>query len=265
VVIVPNLITLEQYGRLGDYLVEELGYERGKNYLEFAYDWRQDLRRSAQKLAEAIEAWPVRGPITIIAHSLGTLVSRYYVERFNGRDKVNRLILLGGPHQGTPKIVASLKAGPDILPFGIMGDRLTRVIESFPSCYQILPLYDCVTDQHGQAIRLLEDESWVKDAYRPYLRAAREFRHELGRRCAVPATSIFGYGLKTTTGVRVQRDTQGNWQRFWFDQEPKGDSSVPQSSAVLEGSEIHPVQQYHGTLFVDNDVKMRLKLELTGR
>ncbi len=32
---------------------------------------------------------------------------------------------------------------------------------------------------------------------------------------------------------------------------------------MLEGSEIHPVQQYHGSLFVDNDVKMRLKLELT--
>jgi hypothetical protein len=36
-----------------------------------------------------------------------------------------------------------------------------------------------------------------------------------------------------------------------------------QSSAVLPGSEIHPVQQNHGTLYVDNDVKMRLKLELT--
>ncbi len=32
---------------------------------------------------------------------------------------------------------------------------------------------------------------------------------------------------------------------------------------MLERTEIHPVQQYHGSLFVDNDVKMRLKLELT--
>jgi hypothetical protein len=44
--------------------------------------------------------------------------------------------------------------------------------------------------------------------------------------------------------------------------EPSGDSSVPERSAVLPQTEIHPVQQYHGTLFNDNDVKMRLKLEL---
>jgi hypothetical protein len=30
----------------------------------------------------------------------------------------------------------------------------------------------------------------------------------------------------------------------------------------MEGSEIHSVRQYHGALYVDNDVKMRLKLEL---
>ena len=43
---------------------------------------------------------------------------------------------------------------------------------------------------------------------------------------------------------------------------PSGDSTILEKSAVLDGSEIHPVQQYHGSLFVDNDVKMRLKLEL---
>ena len=40
---------------------------------------------------------------------------------------------------------------------------------------------------------------------------------------------------------------------------------IPDHSAILDGSEIHPVQQYHGSLFVDNDMKMRLKLELTRR
>jgi len=37
---------------------------------------------------------------------------------------------------------------------------------------------------------------------------------------------------------------------------------VLEKSAVLENTDIHPVQQYHGSLFVDNDVKMRLKVEL---
>jgi hypothetical protein len=55
----------------------------------------------------------------------------------------------------------------------------------------------------------------------------------------------------------------GKLREIVYKLEPSGDSTIPEQSAVLPGSEIHPVQQYHGSLFVDNDVKMRLKLELT--
>jgi len=44
---------------------------------------------------------------------------------------------------------------------------------------------------------------------------------------------------------------------------PSGDSTILEKSAVLKGTDIHPVWQYHGSLFVDNDVKMYLKHELT--
>lgn len=261
-VIVPNLISIDQYNLLGNYLVEELGYEREKNFIEFAYDWRQDVRQSARDLARFIDSWNVQGPITIIAHSLGTLVSRYYVEMLGGKKKVGRLMLIGGPHQGVPKIAANLLTGVDLLPFGLMGKKLTEIIETFPSCYQILPLYPCGVDQNGNAINFLEDENWVKTAYRPLLRSAREFRRELGMKSSVPTLSIFGYGHKTAMQLQVQRDSYGVFKKALIDVQPSGDSSVPEASAVLPGTEIHPVHQYHGTLFNDNDVKMRLKLEL---
>ena len=262
VVIVPNLLKLEQYRRLGDFLVESLGYERGKDLLEFAYDWRQDVRHSARRLAEAIDRWAVTPPITIIAHSLGCLVSRYYVEHVGGTGKVGRLILMGGPHYGVPRALTSLLSGPDLLPFGLMGERLRQVLESLPSSYQILPTYTCIKDPEGKPIDVLSDETWLSEKRRPLLRAAREFRQELGTRSSVPAVSIFGYGLKTITGIALERDNQGQSQRVASSLEPGGDTSIPETSAILEGSEIHPVQQYHGVLFVDNDVKMRLKLEL---
>jgi pSer/pThr/pTyr-binding forkhead associated (FHA) protein len=261
-VIVPNLISMDQYNLLGDYLVEELGYERGNNFIEFAYDWRQDVRKSARKLAEFIEGWQVNGPITIMAHSLGTLVSRYYVEKLGGKDKIGRLMLMGGPHQGVPKITANLLTGVDLLPFGLMGRKLTEIIETFPTCYQILPLYPCGIDQDGKPINFFEDDGWVKPAYRPLHRAAREFRRELGAASSVPTLSIFGYGLKTATQLRIQRGLDGVFKKVVIDIGNSGDSSVPETSAVLPGTEIHPVQQYHGTLFNDKDVKMRLKLEL---
>lgn len=264
-VIVPNLISFDQYNLMGDYLTEELGYTRSADFLEFAYDWRQDVRKSARELAQTVEAWGVDAPITLIAHSLGTLVSRYYVEKLGGRRRVGRLILIGGPHRGVPKIAANLLTGVDLLPFGLMGRKLTEVIETFPSCYQILPLYACASDQNGNPIHFMEDESWVKPAYRPLLHMAREFRRELGNTTSVPTLSIFGYGLKTAMQLHIQRDQEGVFHKASINVEPGGDSSVPESSAILPRTEIHPVRQFHGTLFNDNDVKMRLKLELTRR
>jgi pSer/pThr/pTyr-binding forkhead associated (FHA) protein len=264
VVIVPNLVKLEQYSRLGDYLVEDLGYVRGQDLLEFAYDWRQDVRQSAQKLAEAIEAWPVKSPITLMAHSLGTLVSRYYVEKLGGKRRVERLILMGGPHRGVPKAAAGLVLGPNLLPFGLLGDRLREVLATFPSSYQILPTYPCALDQNGQQVDLLHEDSWLAERQLPLLHLARDFRAELGMHTSVSTLCIFGYGMKTILRLNLQR-TRDGWGNWSYALEPGGDSTIPESSAILDNVEIHPVQQYHGSLFVDNDVKMRLKLELTRR
>jgi hypothetical protein len=129
--------------------------------------------------------------------------------------------------------------------------------------YQILPTYACAVDQQGQPIDVLSDETWLPETQRPLLRSAREFRRELGTRSRVPTVSIFGYGLKTVTGATVQRDAQGRWQKVDLAIEPSGDATIPEQSAVMKGSEIHPVQQVHGVLYVDSDVKMRLRLELT--
>jgi pimeloyl-ACP methyl ester carboxylesterase len=262
VVIVPNLIKQEQYNRLGDYLEDSLGYEREKDLLEFAYDWRQDVRESSKKLAQAIDNWQASSPITIIAHSLGCLVSRYYIERHGGKNKVGRVVLLGGPHAGVPYAIVSLHTGPDLLPFGLLGERLRQVLITFPSMYQILPTYACVIDQDGRYINLLENEYWLPPSQRPLLRMAREFRRELGDKSSVPAVSIFGYGIKTVTQVLVNRDDTGVWKSADLTTESSGDNRVPESSGVLRGTEIHPVEQHHGALYVDNDVKMRLKLEL---
>ena len=157
----------------------------------------------------------------------------------------------------------TLLFGPKLLPFGLLGERLREVISTYPSMYQLLPIYPCTEDQRKHSIDVLSDESWLLDGQKPLLRNAREFRHELGTHCSVPSISIFGYGIKTITKVKVQRDSLGRWKKVDFDVEESGDATVPEQSAIAEGSEIHPVEQSHGTIFVDRDVKKRLKLELT--
>jgi hypothetical protein len=263
VVIVPNLIKLDQYNRLGDYLVEELGYQRGVDFFEFAYDWRQDVRVSARKLANLIESLPANRPIILIGHSLGTMVSRYYIQRLGGKKRIERVIMMGGPHQGSLKILTSMLVAPEVLPFGIMGERLRQIVLSFETSYQIIPPYPLTINQAGSQINFLEDETWLDESLLPLLRKGREFRKEIGNRVGIPSISIFGYGLKTTSAINFERDSKGKISRLDYKASPNGDSTILEHSAVCDGSEIHPVQQYHGSLFVDNDVKMRLKLELT--
>ena len=263
VVIVPHIIEQRQYSALGDYLVAGLGYTRGTDLLEFAYDWRHDVRLAAQRLAETIEGWQVTAPITIIAHSLGTLVTRYYVERLGGKRFVERIVLMGGPHYGTPKGLAGILSGPGLLPFGMGDERMRAVLATFPCAYQILPIYPCVVDQNGNYIDVLEDQTWLPQSQRPFLSAARSFRRELGTVSSVPTVSIFGYGLKTKLRIKIDRGPDGQWQKVDFVEDMAGDQSVPSGSAVLKDSEIHPVFQEHGSLYVDDDVRMRLKVELT--
>ena len=268
VVIVPNLFKKDRYVRLGNYLEEGLGYERGKNLLEFAYDWRQDNRASARALGAAIDDWQKRsrdaaGPITIIAHSMGSLVSRYYIEHLGGKDKVERAIFLGGPHHGVPKAISALYFGPKVLPFGLMGERLRQLVSTFPAMYQLLPTYSCAVDQAGERFSVLRDEMWLSEHQRAMLRDARLFRKEIGTRSSVPTVCVFGYGIKTITGVSVLRGDLLNWQKVKLAMRRNGDDMVPEASAVVKGADIHPVKQNHGALYTDSDVKKRLKLELT--
>jgi len=263
IVIIPNLIKQDQYNRLGDYLVDELNYRHGVDFFEFPYDWRQDVRISARLLAQLIESLPTAQPMIIIAHSLGTLVSRYYIEHLGGNERIERVILMGGPHKGAVKGLVSMLVAPEVLPFGILGERLRQVVLTFPSSYQILPDYPVGTDQDGKKIDFFEEESWLAPEFSHLLKMGHDFRKELGTTSSIPSVSIFGYGLKTISEVSVIRDAHGNYQNVDYLRRDIGDGTVLEQSAFLPGSDIHPVHQHHGALFVDNDVRMRLKLELT--
>lgn len=63
-----------------------------------------DVRATAQDLARAIAKLIDESgyeKVHVIGHSLGGLISRYYVQRMGGHAHVHTLVTLGTPHQGT--------------------------------------------------------------------------------------------------------------------------------------------------------------------
>jgi pimeloyl-ACP methyl ester carboxylesterase len=93
---------------------EKNGYEKDKNLFEFPYEWRDSNVLISQKLKEKINEVKAKTglpAVDLVAHSMGGLVARYYVEGNNYEDDVNQLITLGTPHKGSPKGYTSWEAG----------------------------------------------------------------------------------------------------------------------------------------------------------
>ncbi len=63
-----------------------------------------DIPTAASRLAKMVETTCEQtghGRIHIVAHSLGGLVARYYVQKLGGDERVHTLVTLGTPHEGT--------------------------------------------------------------------------------------------------------------------------------------------------------------------
>jgi len=125
------------YGGLRDHL-------QTKKYAvsAFSYDWRKDIRASANFLADEIQkVYEKEGEkqVVIIAHSMGGLVSRYALHKKikDAHKKVAKLITLGTPHLGAVDAYIPLWYGS---PVRLLSPQKTKEIAAnFPGLYQMLP------------------------------------------------------------------------------------------------------------------------------
>ncbi len=63
------------------------------------------IDESAEKVRDKVERLYARyslGPLSIIGHSKGGLIGRYYVKRLGGDRRVQTLVTLASPHNGSP-------------------------------------------------------------------------------------------------------------------------------------------------------------------
>lgn len=87
-------------------------------------DYAREVRR------EALELYEDTGQnISIIAHSMGGLNSRYFIEVLNGHKIVDNLFTLGTPHQGTMKAYLGVfsKGGREMRPNSKLINKLNKM------------------------------------------------------------------------------------------------------------------------------------------
>ncbi|MDA0179558.1 hypothetical protein OJ997_04565 [Solirubrobacter phytolaccae] len=242
--LVPGLWKIDGYGKVAATLRREFDLVPGENYFEFPYDWRRDNRVHARRLQRESAEWLRRrreqapgARLVLIAHSMGGLVARYFLEVLGGWRDTRALVTFGTPYRGSVKALNALVNGMPKLPFL----ELTEVVRSCTSVYQLLPIYPCLDTGDGELHRLQDVTLDHLDAER--VRAADAFHREIER--AVEANrrdddyQRDGYLIRPIVGVEqptlqsaVLRAGGLEMLRTWNGEALDGDGTVPAVSAV---------------------------------
>jgi hypothetical protein len=149
--LVPYFWKVDGYSLVAKTLQNYLGLKTGQNYFEFPYDWRLDNRVAARRLRELSMRWldaqkragAMKPRLILIAHSMGGLVSRYFLEVLGGWRVTRMLITFGTPFRGSVNALNFISNGlvKRVGPIKLLD--LSEMIRSFPSVYQLLPTYAC--------------------------------------------------------------------------------------------------------------------------
>ncbi|MFB2836612.1 lipase/acyltransferase domain-containing protein [Floridanema evergladense] len=122
--------------------------DKAANFYQFPYDWRRDNRANGHILKKLIDKRLKRwreassasdAKVILMAHSMGGLVSRYYLEVLEGWRDSRALFTFGTPYRGSLKAVNFLANG-----YKQQFLDLTEVMRSLTSIYQLLPIYEVV-------------------------------------------------------------------------------------------------------------------------
>ena len=226
----------------------------------FAFDWREDIDRSAARLDEEIKAFGAGEPVHLVTHSMGGLVARRFVNRFRdtweaiddpeGRGRGGRLVMIGTPNRGSFAIPLVLTGGDKIVRALAKGDiehsleEVLAIVATFPGMYQLLPspLVELDGDDHA---KLFERASWGDLAvHQPLLDRARAFYADL-EEIVDPDRLLYIAGHDRRTPFLLELEAPG---KFTYGETREGDGRVPHALGLLEDVRTYWVDEEHGDL-----------------
>ncbi len=279
--LIPGLWKIDGYTKMLRYIEETFDVTRGRNLFEFPYDWRRDNRVAARKLQRESDAWlkawrtssgAADAKLVLVGHSMGGLISRYFLECLDGWRDTRTLVTFGTPYRGSLGALDTLVNGKKIKFFD-----LTELARSFTAIHQLLPTYPCYVDDGSDPAYV--DEVDIPHLDRPRTKAALDFHREI--RSAVDAHLEdeayveSRYGLGRIVGIKqpTRQSAVRDGERIKLlntigGEDPGGDGTVPRPSATPLEYEDDQGAAYsaekHASLQNDDHVLLQLTGVLTG-
>lgn len=250
--LIPGLWKVDGYGKIGEFVRKRFDLVPGQSYFEFPYDWRRDNRAAAHQLAANCQLWLARrreeypdAQLVLLGHSMGGLVSRYYLEILGGWRDTRRLITFGTPYRGSLNAVDFIANGYSRF-FGLVD--LTELLCSLPSVHQLLPIYRCVDAGGSEMVRLTELPEVLPRLTRKQVETARAFHKEIEDAVARHRQDHEyverGYRIRPVVGIDQPTNQSAIWRggqleiiRSYDGQDLGGDGTVPRVSAAPQEAE----------------------------
>ena len=248
--LVPGLWKIDGYGAITKRLKRQFDLIPGDNYFEFAYDWRRDNRVAGRRLRrlshEWLKAWRAKSGadnarLVILAHSMGGLVARSFLELEEGWKDTRTLVTFGTPYRGSLNAASFIANGFEkkVGPLTIVD--LTDMLRSLTSVHQLLPIYPCIDDGSGELKRPAEangfpnlDPTKAKaalDFHRAIDDAGKSNRSDDGyAQNGYRLEPVVGTDQPTSNSGRIQGDRLVMSQSIHGDR-ILGDGTVPRPSA----------------------------------
>ena len=247
--------------------LNEIGFREGdaNNRLEiFHYDWRRDLEQTGRTLSDRLGALVDDGAteITIVAHSMGGLVTRLVLEpaTFRGErwfPKVKAALTLGTPHLGAPMAYVRILGLDGELGVSAADFKTYAADPRFPSAYQLLPAPGenaCwnIDDNTLAPVNIYDPAQATPIGLKPGLVARAEWVYTTLAQGEKPAHVRYfffgGAGHKTCTRINV---APGHVIPTMTDD--AGDGTVPMWSAFGAATQKQLVRGEHAKFFRRNE------------
>jgi len=196
--------------------------------------------------------------ISIVAHSMGGLISRYYLEsgRFDSRpgfQRVRDLITLGTPHRGAP-LALTAALGMEKRLF-LSADQVRLLVSDlrYPALYQLMPspqepfAWDQSAGKALTPVNVYERATaTMLGLVEQNLEAAKSFRAVLDKGSPAGARYFFFGGTRQLTTSFVYVHPAATHKVTKVDVDGAGDGTVPVwSSGLGSGAQSQPVGGEH--------------------